>query len=131
MTGFGLEAGAVATTHTWELPGLLVVGVDDTAMLRAARRLVEIGGGWTVDDGESVVAEFPNEVLGVCSSLPVEESIESEDAVVDALRGLGCDAEAPLLGLQTLTFPGVPSLKLSFSGYADILNREVVGLAVE
>ena len=131
VTGFGLERGAVASTRTWELPGLLVVGVDDASMLRAARRLVEIGGGWTVDDGESVVAEFPNEVLGVCSSMPVEESIERQDAVHDALRDLGCDVEAPLLGLQTLTFPGVPSLKMSFSGYADILRREIVGLAAE
>jgi len=131
VTGFGLERGAVATTRTWELPGLLVVGVDDAAMLRAARRLVEIGGGWTVDDGESVTAEFENEVLGVCSTLPVEASVERQDAVVSALRDLGCGVDAPLLGLQTLTFPGVPALKLTFSGYADIRKRTVVGLAAE
>ena len=131
VTGFGLERGAVATTRTWELPGLLVVGVDDAAMLRAARRLVEIGGGWTVDDGESVTAEFENEVLGVCSTLPVEASVKRQDAVVSALRDLGCGVEAPLIGLQTLTFPGVPALKLTFSGYADIRKRAVVRLAAE
>jgi adenine deaminase len=121
----------VACTRTWELPGLLVVGVDDDSMLRAGRRLVEVGGGWTVDDGDGITAEFAQEVLGVCTSLPVEEAIVREDAVVDALHDLGCDVEAPLLGLQTLTFPGVPSLKLSFSGYADIRKRDVVGLAAE
>ena len=36
-----------------------------------------------------------------------------------------------MLALQTLTFPGVPALKMSFSGYADVFARETVGLSPE
>jgi adenine deaminase len=36
-----------------------------------------------------------------------------------------------VLSVATLTFFGVPTLKLTFDGYADILGRRVVGLAPE
>ncbi len=127
MTGFGLESGAAATSLTWERPGVAVVGADEASMALAAERVEEMGGGWVVADGE-VVAEAPFRVGATCSDLDVEETATLLGAVESALRGRGVGIEKPLLAVQTLSFPGVPSLKLSFSGYADVLNREVVGL---
>lgn len=128
LTGFGLDSGAVASSITWERPGVIVVGADETAMARAATRVEEMGGGWAVAD-EDVVAELPLRVGGVCSDLAVEETATLLGTVESALRSRGVEQEKPLLALQTLSFPGVPSLKLSFSGYADVLDREIVGLS--
>lgn len=127
LTGFGLESGAAATSLTWERPGVAVVGADEASMALAAERVAEMGGGWAVADGE-VVAEAPFRVAGTCSDLDVEETATLLGAIESALRGRGVGIEKPLLAVQTLSFPGVPSLKLSFSGYADVLNREIVGL---
>jgi adenine deaminase len=80
-----------------------------------------------VEDGE-VLAELPTRVAWVCADLEVEETAKRYDAVETALRRLGADGDRPMLALQTLAFPGVPALKLSFSGYADVLNREIVGV---
>ncbi|PSP55037.1 adenine deaminase [Halobacteriales archaeon QS_1_67_19] len=141
LTGLGLERGAVATSVVWETTGVLAVGANGGAMRTAVARVNEMGGGWAVvgdggsgSDGSSdssegeVVAELPTRVAGVCSDLEVEETAKLYSAVESAVERLGVDADRPLLALQTLTFPGVPKLKLSFSGYADILNRERVGL---
>ncbi|WP_162224576.1 adenine deaminase C-terminal domain-containing protein [Halorussus amylolyticus] len=128
LTGYGLERGAVATSVTWEATGVVAVGADDDAMQTAVGRVEEMGGGWAVVEDEGVVAELPTRIAGVCSDLEVEETAKLYSAVGAAIRRLGADVERPMLALQTLTFPGVPQLKLSFSGYADILNREVVGL---
>ncbi|UPV74568.1 amidohydrolase family protein [Halorussus limi] len=128
VTGLGLDSGAVATTLVWETTGVLAVGADDEAMRTAVERVAEMGGGWAVVDDGDVIAELPTRVAGVCSDLEVEETAKLYDAVESGLRRLGADAERPMLAVQTMTFPGVPKLKFSFSGYADILNREIVGL---
>jgi adenine deaminase len=128
LTGLGIEEGAVATTVTWETPGLLAVGASDEALLSAARRLVEIGGGWVVlQDGEPI-SELPMRIGAVCSDLEVQETAKLYAATTSACRTIGCHVERPLLSIQTLTFPGVPALKFGFRGYRDVLNREVLGL---
>jgi len=47
--------------------------------------------------------------------------------VSSALRELGARLEEPALILQALSFTGVPSLRMSFSGYEDVFARETVG----
>lgn len=127
LTGFGLERGAAATSITWERAGVLVVGTDADSMASAAKRVRELGGGWVVvDDG--VLAEVPFHIGGTCSDRDIEETATLLGTVEDALYSLGASVDRPLTGLQTLTFPGVPALKLSLSGYVDVLNRELVGL---
>ena len=128
VTGLGLDSGAVATSVVWETTGVLAIGTDDEDTRTAVSRVNEMGGGWAVVDDGEVVAELPTRVAGVCSDLEVEETAKLYDAVESALRRLGADGDRPMLAVQTMTFPGVPQLKLSFSGYADILNREIVGL---
>jgi adenine deaminase len=128
LTGLGLDSGAVATSVVWETTGVLAVGANDAATRAAVARVAEMGGGWAVVEDGDVLAELPTRVAGVCSDLEVEETAKLYDAVEAALRRLGAGGDRPMLALQTLAFPGVPKLKLSFSGYADVLNREVVGL---
>lgn len=128
VTDFGLDRGAVATSVIWATPGVLAVGANDEALRTAVGHLVETGGGWAVVEDGDVIAELPAPVAGVCADLEVEETAKLYDAVEAALRRLGVDGDRPMLTLQTLTFHGVPELKLSFSGYVDVRNREIVGL---
>ncbi|WP_336364166.1 adenine deaminase C-terminal domain-containing protein [Halalkalicoccus salilacus] len=129
LAGFGLERGAAATSITWERAGVLVVGAEEEAMSRAAERVRELGGGWVVvDEGGEVTAELPLRIGATCSDLDLEETATLLGTIERALRSQGADVERPLLAVQTLSFTGVPALKLSFSGYADVLNRELVGL---
>ncbi|MEE6210043.1 adenine deaminase C-terminal domain-containing protein [Salarchaeum sp. III] len=129
LTGVGLDRGAVATTITWETAGVLAVGTNDADMRTAADRLAELGGGWVVVDEDEVVTELPAPLYGFCTTRDVTETEQHIGAVEEALRGLGATADRPFLALQTLTFVGVPSLKLTVDGYADVKNKETVGLS--
>jgi adenine deaminase len=73
---------------------------------------------------------FPTPVAGVCTEAEtVREAADRYEAVEASIRSLGVDIDRPLFGLQCLCHPGVPAIRLTFSGYADILNRDVLGLS--
>jgi len=128
LTGLGIDAGAVATSLTWEQPAVAVAGVDDAAMARAASRIAEMDGGFAVAEDGEVVADLPLPVAGVAADAPVAETAERMEDVTAAFRSVGIGVERPLLPIQTLSFFGVPSLKLTPRGYADIFARSVLGL---
>ncbi len=128
LTGFGLETGAVATTNTWEVAGLVAVAADPDDASLAASRVASMGGGWAVVRDGEVLADLPMPVAAFAADRPVPEVAREFEALEAALRALGVDVDRPLLTVQTLTFPGVPALKLSVSGYADVLDRSIVGL---
>lgn len=126
VTGFEIGADAVATTGTMQLPSVLAVGGNDDDMATAVDRVDDIGGGWVVVDDGTVVAEDPQPIAGAASDRSVHDARASQRAVMDAMDVGRSDAR---VGLASLTFTGVPALKLSFSGYADVLDRRLVGLA--
>lgn len=128
LSGFGLSEGAVATSHTWQTPGIIVVGADDDAMRHAVQDLAEMGGGWVVRDSDSVRASLPTPIGARCAEMDVAESATAFNDVTTTLRTLGTTIDSPALILQSIPFTGIPALRMTFSGYADICVRETVGL---
>jgi len=59
VRGFGLRAGALASSQAHDAHNLVVVGVDDDDMAAAANRLREIGGGQVAVVHGRVLAEVP------------------------------------------------------------------------
>lgn len=128
ITGMGDIDGAVATSSTWETPGVLVVGTDVRSMHTALERVDEIGGGWVIVRDDKIIEELPTPVGGIAAGTPLEETAARFERLQESLMASGIHVDRPVHGFETLTFPGVPVLKLSFSGYIDVLNRELVGL---
>jgi adenine deaminase len=131
LAGYGIERGAVATSMTMEGTGVVAVGVDDDDLRTAVAHLNTVGGGWAVVRDGDVVAELPYRVGGCAADLEVEETAKLLDATENAVRSLGVDVDRPLVSLASLTFVGVPSMKLTPDGYADVLRRDVVGLSLD
>ncbi|MFB6172776.1 MAG: adenine deaminase C-terminal domain-containing protein [Haloarculaceae archaeon] len=129
VTGFGLRAGAVATTSAMQLPAVTVVGVDDDDMHAALDRVADLGGGWAVVRDGEVLADQPATLAGSCTDRPLPEVLDLDAGVREALQSLGAERSDVRVGISSIVFTGVPALKLSFSGYADVLSREVVGLS--
>ncbi|NUC71494.1 adenine deaminase [Haloterrigena sp. SYSU A558-1] len=128
LVGYGLERGAVATSAVWETPGLATVAADADDAVAAAERVAELGGGFAVARDGAIVADLPMPVGATAADAAVEDVAAGVEALEATLRESGVDVADPLLTVQTLTFVGVPTLKLTASGYADVLGRSRVGL---
>jgi len=130
VRGFGLERGALAATFAHDAHNLIVVGVEDAAMERAAARLVELGGGIVVVDGETVTAELPLPVAGLLSDQPLAAVLEASREINAAVESLGVHLPHSVQILAFLALSVIPSLKITDRGLVDVDRFQVVDLAV-
>jgi adenine deaminase len=131
VRGFGLRSGALGSTLSHDAHNAMIVGVDDTSMAYAVRRLANIGGGIVVVDGAKVLAELPLPVAGILSDAPLAEVVRASEAVVAAALELGCAIDAPFQSLAFLALSVIPALKITDRGLVDVERFELVPLQAE
>lgn len=118
--GFGMKRGAIASSVGHDSHNLCVVGVDDVAMAAAVNRLIAIGGGFAVAEGERVVAELALPVAGLMSEQPFEAVRHDLETLRAAAKGLGVVLAEPFLQVAFLTLPVIPHLKITDKGLVDV-----------
>jgi adenine deaminase len=128
VRGFGLRAGALASTIAHDAHNIVVVGVDDGDMQRAVQRLAELGGGIVVVESRGVRAELPLPIAGLLSEAPLAEVVKSSRECADAAMRLGCTLPAPFQTLSFLALSVIPSLKITDRGLVDVDRFELVSL---
>ncbi|HEX6701012.1 MAG TPA: adenine deaminase [Gaiellaceae bacterium] len=131
VRGSGLQRGALASTVAHDAHNIVVVGVHDSDMVRAVRRLAELGGGIAVVERGVVRAELPLPVAGLLADAPLAEVIEKSLACNDAARELGWSGATPFLTLSFLALSVIPSLKITDRGLVDVDRFELVPLSAE
>ena len=131
VRGFGLRRGAIGSTLSHDAHNLVVVGMDDTSMAFAVRRLANIGGGIVVVDGGELLAELPLPVAGILSDAPLATVVTASEALVAAARELGCEIEAPFQLLAFLALSVIPTLKITDRGLVDVERFAIVPLRAE
>lgn len=120
VKGFGLRKGAIASSVAHDAHNLVIAGASDSDILKAARTLEEMGGGFVcVVDGE-VLASVPLPLGGLVSPLPAAELVQQLRALDDAAAALGCTLEHPCMTLSFLSLSVIPSLKLTDQGLIDV-----------
>ncbi len=121
VNGFGLKAGAIATTVAHDSHNLVITGTNDGDMITAARRLKETGGGMVVVHKGKVLAELPLPIAGLMTDEPPAKVAAALHALREAAAGLGApDTFNPFLTLSFLSLPVIPDLKLTDSGLFDV-----------
>ena len=128
VRGFGLRAGALASTFAHDAHNIVVVGMDDADMRRAVERLAELGGGIVVVAERGVRAELPLPVAGLLSDRPLGEVVDATRACIEAARTLGCEVPSPFQLLAFLALSVIPSLKITDRGLVDVDRFELVPL---
>jgi adenine deaminase len=126
--GSGLQRGALASTVAHDAHNIVVVGMDDSDMVRAVQRLGELGGGIVVIDGGESTAELPLPVAGLLADAPLADVIRQSLACNDAARALGWSGATPFLTLSFLGLSVIPSLKITDRGLVDVDRFELVPL---
>jgi adenine deaminase len=130
VRGFGLRAGALASTIAHDAHNIVAVGLSDADLHRAVERLSELGGGIVVVADGEVQAELPLPVAGLLADLPLDDVVAASRACVEAARALGCTLPSPFQSLAFLALSVIPSLKITDRGLVDVDAFELVPFEV-
>ncbi len=130
VRGFGLQRGALASTHAHDAHNVVVVGVDDDDMAAAVNHLTETGGGQVAMAGGSVVGEVRCPFGGLLSDRTAEEVAAAARGLSDAAARMGVTLPSPFMAMSFLALSVVPELKLTDRGLVDVNLFELVPIQV-
>jgi adenine deaminase len=130
VRGFGLQAGAFASTVAHDAHNLVVVGVDDADMAACVTRLAELGGGIAVARDGAVRGELALPVAGLLSEEPCDAVVSRMDELVAMLSEQGVELATPFMTLSFLALSVIPELKVTDLGLVDVMRARIVPLAV-
>ncbi len=119
IKGFGLTAGALASSVGHDSHNITAVGCDDASLARAVNLVIGARGGLAAvgPGGEELLLPLP--VAGLMSDQP-GPAVAAAYAALDALaKRLGSPLGAPFMTLSFMALLVIPSLKLSDKGLFD------------
>jgi adenine deaminase len=131
LKGFGLNAGAVASSASWDSSAIIVVGASEADMAVAINRIHELQGGAVVVNDGTLQAEIAMPIFGLISPEPAEVIAEQLESLKQALQSLGVTLPDPLLTLNTLTGAAIPYLRICEEGLVNLKDGKTVDLFVE
>lgn len=128
IKGLGLKRGALGGTISHDSHNMILAGVDDASIFKAARHLNKIRGGLVFTIGDEVVLDLPLPIAGLMSN-------ESADFVIERLRKFdalfrreGLTNASPFMTLSFMALPVIPKLKITDRGLIDVDNFTPVSL---
>ena len=130
VRGFGITAGAVASSAAWDTSDIIVVGADEADMAAAVNRIAELQGGVTVCAGGKILAELPLPVFGLMSEWSMERLAGQMESVKEEVQRLGFPYDDPLLTLITLTGQAIPFFRICEEGLVNFRDGRTVSLFV-
>jgi adenine deaminase len=126
VSGFGLRAGAMASSAAPDDNNVVCVGVNPDDMALAVNEIVRAGGGQiVVCDGE-VVAFLALPVGGIVADLDPARMAAEETRLDDAARSLGCRLPSPFMYLMFLAITAIPDYAITDLGLVDCVALDVV-----
>jgi len=131
IKGTNIKRGAVTTTLTWDTGNILVIGSNEKDMAIAANHLIKMQGGIVIVKEGTVIYELPMELFGIMSLASIEDISRKMRELETKLKEIGADFQKPFLNIQTIPFTGLPFLRITDKGLADIKRKKLVPLFVE
>jgi adenine deaminase len=129
VRGLHLRQGAIASTIAHDSHNLIVAGVDDETMARAANHLIENGGGMvTVADS---VTYLPLTIGGLMSHEPIESVVAQFNQMKESVKKMGSSLENTFMTMAFLALPVIPELRITDQGMVDVTQFKIVDLITE
>ncbi len=127
LGGYGLTAGAVATSVAHDSHNLIVAGVTDEDMVLAANTVRKNRGGLAVVKDGKVLGELPLPIGGVMTAAPVAAVEEQLKQLKALTRELGIpETIDPFMTLAFTSLPVIPKLRLNTYGLIDTDRQKVI-----
>jgi adenine deaminase len=131
IRGFGLRAGAIASTVAHDAHNIVVVGTNVSDIYEAAVHAVKLRGGLcAVKDGK-VLADMPLPIAGLMSDAPAAEAGKQLTALQRATtQELGSTLRKPFMALSFMSLSVIGSLKVTDLGLIDVDQFKPIELFV-
>lgn len=120
VRGFGLQAGALASSVAHDSHNVIGVGCDAASLATALNAVIAAQGGLALVDGDGQVDCLPLPIAGLMSDLAGDTVASRYAALSDSVRHrLGSPLRAPYMTLSFMALLVIPELKLSDRGLFD------------
>jgi adenine deaminase len=131
VQGFGMKAGAIASSVAHDAHNIIVVGMSDADMLAATIQLIKLHGGLAVVKDGQVLASVPLPIAGLVSGESAEQVTAQLRELSAAARTLGCGFEQPFMALAFLSLSVIGKLKITNQGLIDVEAFRRINLVAE
>ena len=129
--GYGLKAGAIATSVAHDAHNLIALGTNDADMAAAAEHVRELQGGLVVVRDGKVLEELPLPIAGLMCPLTCTEAAEKLAKLKEAAHSLGVSEDIDaFMTLAFVSLPVIPKLRLNGLGLIDVTKQEVVDVQI-
>jgi len=126
VRGFGLKAGAIASSVAHDSHNMCVVGANDSDMATAINEIARLQGGLVAARDGKVLAELALPFAGLMSTRPIEEVNQAEKRLSDAARSLGCSFASPFMVMSFLSLAVIPEIRLTDKGIVDVSAARLI-----
>ena len=125
VQGFGFQVPcAIGTTMAHDSHHMIVVGTDESDMVKAAQQLAKMGGGQVVVKGGEVIGQVELPIAGLMSDERAEIVAQKAATVLEGFRACGSQLNNPNMQLSLLALVVIPELRISDLGLVDVTRFE-------
>jgi adenine deaminase len=116
IKGLGLRSGAIGSSVSHDAHNIIVAGMDDHSILKAAQIIEGMQGGQIAVSGNGE-ARIPLPIAGLMSELPFEEVVAQEKKLTSFCHEvLGSPLHSPVTTLSFMSLPVIPLLRITDKG---------------
>jgi len=115
VRGFGLKAGALASSVAHDSHNIVAVGVDDASLAAAVNLVIAEKGGLSVA-GSRTKAVLPLPIAGLMAAVDGRTAARLYTKLDRTAKKLGSKLDAPFMTLSFMALLVIPDLKLSDRG---------------
>ena len=119
IRGFGLKAGAAASSVAHDSHNVVAVAADTESLAKAVNAVMEATGGLAVVAPGSLAEVLPLPIAGLMSDLPGQEVAARYEDLEARAKALGATPKATFMLLSFMALLVIPRLKLSDKGLFD------------
>jgi len=130
VRGFGLQAGAFASTVAHDAHNIVVVGVNDRDMVLCVERLADIGGGLVAVRDGVVCGKLLLKIAGLMSTGTATEVAAGLRSLEHSLQEMGVSLPTSFMYLSFLGLSVIPEMRVTDRGIVDVRSFELVPVGV-
>ncbi|WP_017754516.1 adenine deaminase C-terminal domain-containing protein [Calidifontibacillus oryziterrae] len=125
LKGFASKVSGFASSYS-NTGDFVLIGKNKQDMLKAFKRMKEMGGGFVLVENGEVIHEVRLPLLGVMSNKSINELMGDEQELFDLLRERGYPFIDPVYTLLFLSSTHLPYIRVTPQGIFDVMKKVVL-----